>query len=175
MPMSATPGSPTKPLHDPIAPPERDPPNKPMHDPPGDPTFEPPQPLTEPTPIQQVIRLLKRRAILRRCAAGGEDCRRSIPAVTAPGPRPYASQSSAANYPPDQLAKTAAGRRQKKMMAPKPATLTLAPKNSRSCGGANSTYRAYISCAGCFFESSCIYMMVKISVAHHRHATINPV
>jgi hypothetical protein len=46
--MSATP--PTKPLHDPIAPPERDPPNKPMHDPPGDPTFEPPQPLTEPTP-----------------------------------------------------------------------------------------------------------------------------
>jgi rare lipoprotein A (peptidoglycan hydrolase) len=48
--MSATPGSPTKPLHDPIAPPERDPPNKPMHDPPGDPTFEPPQPLTEPTP-----------------------------------------------------------------------------------------------------------------------------
>jgi hypothetical protein len=46
--MSATPGSPTKPLHDPIAPPERDPPNKPMHDPPGDPTFEPPQPLTEP-------------------------------------------------------------------------------------------------------------------------------
>jgi hypothetical protein len=50
VPMSATPGSPTKPLHDPIAPPERDPPNKPMHDPPGDPTFEPPQPLTEPTP-----------------------------------------------------------------------------------------------------------------------------
>ena len=48
--MSATPGSPKKPLHDPIAPPERDPPNKPMHDPPGDPTFEPPQPLTEPTP-----------------------------------------------------------------------------------------------------------------------------
>src|ERR1700722_5937355 len=48
VPMS--PGSPTKPLHDPIAPPERDPPNKPMHDPPGDPTFEPPQPLTEPTP-----------------------------------------------------------------------------------------------------------------------------
>ena len=48
--MSATPGSPTKPLHDPIVPPERDPPNKPMHDPPGDPTFEPPQPLTEPTP-----------------------------------------------------------------------------------------------------------------------------
>jgi hypothetical protein len=48
--MSATPGSLTKPLHDPIAPPERDPPNKPMHDPPGDPTFEPPQPLTEPTP-----------------------------------------------------------------------------------------------------------------------------
>jgi len=48
--MSATPGSPTKPLYDPIAPPERDPPNKPMHDPPGDPTFEPPQPLTEPTP-----------------------------------------------------------------------------------------------------------------------------
>ena len=50
MPMSATPRSPTKPLHDRIAPPERDPPNKPMHDPPGDPTFEPPQPLTEPTP-----------------------------------------------------------------------------------------------------------------------------
>jgi hypothetical protein len=48
--MSATPGSPTKPLHDPIAPRERDPPNPPMHDPPGDPTFEPPQPLTEPTP-----------------------------------------------------------------------------------------------------------------------------
>jgi len=50
VPMSATPGSPKKPLHDPIAPPERDLPNKPMHDPPGDPTFEPPQPLTEPTP-----------------------------------------------------------------------------------------------------------------------------
>jgi hypothetical protein len=32
--------SPTKPFHDPIAPPERDPPNKPIHDPPGDPTFE---------------------------------------------------------------------------------------------------------------------------------------
>jgi hypothetical protein len=48
VPMS--PGSPTKPLHDPIAPPERDPPDKPMHDPPGDPTFEPPQPVTEPTP-----------------------------------------------------------------------------------------------------------------------------
>jgi hypothetical protein len=43
-------GSPTKPLHDPIAPPERDPPDKPMRDPPGDPTFEPPQPLNEPTP-----------------------------------------------------------------------------------------------------------------------------
>jgi hypothetical protein len=48
--MSATPGSPTKPLRDPIAPPERDPADQPMHDPPGDPTFEPPQPLTEPTP-----------------------------------------------------------------------------------------------------------------------------
>jgi hypothetical protein len=48
--MSATPGTPTKPLHDPVAPPERDPPDRPMHDPPGDPTFEPPQPLTEPTP-----------------------------------------------------------------------------------------------------------------------------
>src|SRR5580692_4090487 len=50
VPMSVTPGGPTEPLHDPIAPTERDPPNKPMHDPPGDPTFEPPQPLTEPTP-----------------------------------------------------------------------------------------------------------------------------
>jgi hypothetical protein len=48
--MSATPGSPTTPLHDPIAPPECDPPNQPMYDPPGDLTFEPPQPLTEPTP-----------------------------------------------------------------------------------------------------------------------------
>jgi hypothetical protein len=50
VPMTTTTGSPTKPLHDPIAPPERDPPNKPMHDPPGDPTFELPQPLTDPTP-----------------------------------------------------------------------------------------------------------------------------
>jgi hypothetical protein len=48
--MSSSPGTPAKPLHDPISPPERDPPSRPMHDPPGDPTFEPSQPVTEPTP-----------------------------------------------------------------------------------------------------------------------------
>jgi hypothetical protein len=95
VPMSATPGSPTKPLHDPIAPPERDPPNKPMHDPPGDPTFEPPQPLTEPTPNPasdpppempgDPPQMLRGRFAGRRGLPG----RRSVPVVTPPGPRPY--------------------------------------------------------------------------------------
>src|ERR1700680_3859647 len=91
--MSTTPGSPTKPLHDPIAPPERDPPNKPMHDPPGDPTFEPPHPLTEPTPNPasdpppelpgDPPQMLGGRRAARTARAS------SIPAVTPPGPRPY--------------------------------------------------------------------------------------
>jgi hypothetical protein len=65
VPVSATPGSPTKPLHDPIAPPERDPPNKPMHDPHGAPTFEPPRPLTEPTPSGLVCGIAARNAVQR--------------------------------------------------------------------------------------------------------------
>src|ERR1700680_311319 len=89
--MSTTPGSPTKPLHDPIAPPERDPPNKPMHDPPGDPTFEPPQPLTEPTPNPASDPPPEMPGDPPQMLGGrrGLPWRQSIPAVTPPGPCPY--------------------------------------------------------------------------------------
>jgi hypothetical protein len=92
-------------------------------------------------------------------------------ALTASTPTAPASPPPG-NYPPDWLAMTAANTRQERNDGPE-TSKRLASKDLRSCGAANRTSCAYISCAGCFSESSCICTEAKISAAHHRHATIN--